>query len=857
MALSIFTCIRHSDLSLLDGFGMAEEYALRAPTINQNFLTISDHGMLGVIPRQVRACERICDKRGKDALSPIFACELYCNSMQPDNPDDMKPLLESMDEDQKKRFRASAHLLAIAYSETGYKNLVRLSSWGWTNGFYRRPRVNHEQLLKHKEGLFFTSCCYNSEIGRAYEEGGDDLANDMIERYIEMFGKDHFFLEIMLLDFKKQKPYDEFIVRAYRKYGLKIIVTNDCLVDGTLVWTDKGFRLIEDVCPGNKVLTHMGRYRNVEIAVSRKVRVDEQVYEVRAAVGSYSFRATGNHKIYVHRDGKYDWVPTAEIKKGDSLVYPDYSRCGIYCHIGVKSLDLKHYFSPDDFHEREYVQGRNFGSSLRIEDACFVSHRGFSKDAEVRIPTELQVDEDLLKVLGWYVAEGWSDTNSYQVGFALHAEEQDVADFLISYFARFGIHAKTYKVSDNGIAVRFFSKVFNRVLTKICGKGANNKHLPYCGDTWVGKWSQEQMRSMLACVRLGDGSDNGVVLGFHSTSRNLIYEVATAMNGFGFLAVPSVDKNRNPRWKPCWHLNFSGKAGVAVRNYLSGKDSLPQTSSFWKYDSGNWLVKVQKVVPIEYEGNVHDFQVEEDHSFTANMAVVSNCHYCAKEDSKYQRLMLMVQTGKSIREIEEALKEDGSQDMFELQDANLWMKSEEELNEKWVSDYSDAIPLEVFEEAKRNTVEICRKAKGVKLDRSLKLPNLPDADDRLRDEVKRGFLKRNLPKTREYVDRLKEEISLITRKGFSSYFLIQKMMTDEARRVCGELLGWGDGSQAVGPGRGSAVGALVCYCLGITNVDPVREGLLFSRFLSEARGGRSLVLEFKNIDPLPPDQAFE
>ena len=48
----------------------------------------------------------------------------------------------------------------------------------------------------------------------------------------------------------------------------------------------------------------------------------------------------------------------------------------------------------------------------------------------------------------------------------------------------------------------------------------------------------------------------------------------------------------------------------------------------------------------------------------------------------------------------------------------------------------------------------------------------------------------------------------------------------------------------------SAVGSLVCYCLGITTVDPVREGLLFSRFLSEARGGRSLVLEFKNVDPV-------
>jgi hypothetical protein len=54
----------------------------------------------------------------------------------------------------------------------------------------------------------------------------------------------------------------------------------------------------------------------------------------------------------------------------------------------------------------------------------------------------------------------------------------------------------------------------------------------------------------------------------------------------------------------------------------------------------------------------------------------------------------------------------------------------------------------------------------------------------------------------------------------------------------------------------SAVGALTCYCLGITNVDPIQEGLLFSRFMSEARGGRSICLEFKNIDPLPPEEVF-
>src|SRR5690606_24729330 len=161
-----------------------------------------------------------------------------------------------------------------------------------------------------------------------------------------------------------------------------------------------------------------------------------------------------------------------------------------------------------------------------------------------------------------------------------------------------------------------------------------------------------------------------------------------------------------------------------------------------------------------------------------------------------------------------AMKEDAMADFFELQDANLWMKSEEELNAKWEKDYKDVIPYELFCEAKRNTVKICERAKGVQLDRSLKLPALPDADDRLKEEIPyerfweprritvenldrakgvqldrslrlpaiadaddllkeevlKSFQRRGLPKTREYLDRIKEEYSLITRRCFSSYF---------------------------------------------------------------------------------------
>jgi DNA polymerase-3 subunit alpha len=417
-------------------------------------LCISDHGMLAVIPRMLKACE-------KNKLNALFACELYVNPLQIEyNTDtELQKYIKSLaPPDLKIMRRKGYHLLAIAYNEVGYSNLVTLTSLAWTKGFYYRPRVNHEQLMKYKEGIIFTSCCYASEVGQAFEKGGEDAANVMIEKYIGLFGKENFYLEIMLLDFNRQKPYDVFILKAADRYGLKLILSNDV-------------------------------------------------------------------------------------------------------------------------------------------------------------------------------------------------------------------------------------------------------------------------------------------------------------------------------------------------------------------------------------------------------------HYCYKEDSEYQRLMLMVQTQNTIQDIQKKLAEDSMVDLFELQDANLWMKTEEELNEKWQNDYSDVIDYDLFNQAKRNTVEICRKAKGVRLDRSIKLPQIHDADGKLWDFMVQGYQDRHLPmtghKSIEYLDRLKEEYSLICQKGFSSYFLIQKQMTDEARRVCAELLGWGDGSQAVGPGRGSAVGSLICYCLGITQVDPIKHELLFSRFLSPARGGKTMRIRFRNIDPLP------
>ncbi len=393
---------------------------------------------MGVVPRQIKACE-------KAGRKPIFAIELYVNNNHVD-----RELVKDLSPEEKELVKHSYHLLAIAQNNIGYKNIVQLSSWAWLNGYYKKPRVTHEQLIKHREGVLFTSCCYNSEIGRAFDRGGEEAGEEMLRHYMQMF-PGQFCLEIMLLDFVKQKPYDAFIIKMKEKYGLPIIVTNDV-------------------------------------------------------------------------------------------------------------------------------------------------------------------------------------------------------------------------------------------------------------------------------------------------------------------------------------------------------------------------------------------------------------HYCNKEDSQQQRYMLMIRNNTTIKDV--LLKAEGGEDVFELQDANLWMKSEDEMNEKWLEMYSDVIPLEIYEEAKRTTVDVCEMCKGVQLDRGVKLPQIPDSDDMFLDYLRRGMKWRGVSGKREYWDRLKEEYQLICRKGFSSYFLIQKQMTDEARRVAPEIMGWDASDEAVGPGRGSAAGSLACFLLGITDVDPIRHDLLFSRFLNENRGGRTMKIRFTQV-PLP------
>ena len=763
----------------------------------------------------------------------LHNCELYLQDKHPS-----KDVFEKMTSEEKKGIRKSYHLLAIACNNTGYSNLVKLSSWAWLHGYYYRPRVTHEQLLKHKEGIIFTSCCYNSEIGQAFDKSGEDAAYAMIEKYRDQFGE-NFYLELMLLDFAKQKPYDEFIIKAHDKYKIPLIVTNDCLPGDTLVDTfDRGLKRLDEVCVGDLVKTHKGRYREVQVIASRKSDV---IYDVRSKCGGTVFSATGNHKVQVAKNinGEFvlSWKKILELAKDDYLLKRKLSISDFCKNDDVKSIDLCSLL------DGKYKTSKN-KCGLWLDADNFRSGHRFDCKNDIIIPRYLPCDNDFMRVLGWYIAEGSCDITSYKLHFALHESEVEVAEFLCKYFRKFGIHPKIVQVTKHGIAVELSSKVFNIVFRKLAGHRGDKKRLPSFNNPWFAKcWSWNQLREIIKAWAEGDGHRSKRVKSFFSTSKRLMYEVCCVLTSLGFPCQPYRRDNLAKGWNDLWCISFSKNRAIELDKCLNG-ESFSQSCGFWKDAGEFWATKYLKRVERIHEDIVYDLQIEEDESFTANLMSVHNCHYCNEEDSRYQRYMLMIQKETSIKEIEKKLSAEDRMDIFELQDSNLWMKSEQELNQKWWDMYKDVIPYELYVQAKKNTVEICKKAKGVEIDRSVKLPQFPDAEDRLKDAIVAGAKWRGAGGNKKYVDRLKEEYELICRKGFASYFLIQKQITDEARRICPSLLGWGDGSEAVGPGRGSAVGSLVCYCLGITDVDPIKHNLLFSRFLSESRGGKSVKLRF-------------
>ena len=189
-------------------------------------MAITDHGnMFGIKDffDAAKSMNKDWSKAGEPTIMPIFGCEVYVAH-------------RGLSRKEGKADMSGWHLILLAKNKKGYQNLIKLVSIGWVDGYYMRPRIDHEVLEKYHENLICCSACLGGEIARKFDLGDLDGAEQAILWHKNLFGEDYY-LEMQrhpsknpLFNpqcYEKQKPYNAFLQQMAAKHGIKLIASND------------------------------------------------------------------------------------------------------------------------------------------------------------------------------------------------------------------------------------------------------------------------------------------------------------------------------------------------------------------------------------------------------------------------------------------------------------------------------------------------------------------------------------------------------------------------------------------------------------------------------------------------------
>jgi DNA polymerase-3 subunit alpha len=244
----------HSYFSILDGMSSISGLVDKASKSGMNAIALTDHGNMfgikeffnytkkknGKVKDQLKAIEKDLEAEGltperktelelelsetkKKLFKPILGCEAYVarrSRTSKDSPED----------------RSGYHLVLLAKNKIGYRNLCKLVSHGWVEGFYYRPRIDHEILKKYSEGIIASSACLGGEIHKKVESGNLQAAEEAVLWYKEVFGDD-FYIELQRHKtdkpnadyecFEKQQRQNIELINLARKTNTKLLATND------------------------------------------------------------------------------------------------------------------------------------------------------------------------------------------------------------------------------------------------------------------------------------------------------------------------------------------------------------------------------------------------------------------------------------------------------------------------------------------------------------------------------------------------------------------------------------------------------------------------------------------------------
>lgn len=202
----------HTEYSLLDGISRIDDMVAKAKELEMPAIAMTDHGnMCGAI---------YFYKAAKDAgIKPIIGCEVYLTEGSRFN--------KTNNSNNGRRFERLSHLILLAETNEGYKNLVKIVSKASTEGFYNKPRADHALLAEYSQGIIALSACIEGEIPKAIIEGNMDKARELTRWYIETFGANNFFLEVQDHGLDREIIAQKGLIQLSEEFDIPLVCTND------------------------------------------------------------------------------------------------------------------------------------------------------------------------------------------------------------------------------------------------------------------------------------------------------------------------------------------------------------------------------------------------------------------------------------------------------------------------------------------------------------------------------------------------------------------------------------------------------------------------------------------------------
>jgi DNA polymerase-3 subunit alpha len=264
----------HTEYSLLDGMSRIKDLVKYTAELGMDSLAITDHGAMYGIIEFYRACK-------EQGIKPIIGMEAY---MAPRRMIDRHPEMD----------KSPTHLLLLAANQTGYQNLLRIASASQLEGFYYKPRIDHDFLAAHAEGLICTSGCMAAEIPQMILEGRDEDARRMLGWYWDVFGPDRFYIELQEHDIPELHQLNRALVELAPYARIPLVATNDvhyvrrddagphdvllCIGTGSLVREQNRLRFSDDSYYLRTPAEMQTIFAEVPEAVSNTVKIAEMCH---------------------------------------------------------------------------------------------------------------------------------------------------------------------------------------------------------------------------------------------------------------------------------------------------------------------------------------------------------------------------------------------------------------------------------------------------------------------------------------------------------------------------------------------------------------------------------------------------